>query len=151
MASKRVRLSGFAHWALVFEHNKDTKFDPKFSIDLDLTPEELQKFDGTGFNVEARKRKNGFYNFYRKEKNANAKWGGPPRVFIQTKDGITPFDGAIGNGSLVDVNIDVYDYSYAGKKGVGHRLDSVMVRDLIEYNPNGDTEEDNGLDDHIPF
>lgn len=44
----------------------------------------------------------------------------------------------IGNGSLVELNVAVFDTKYKGK---GHRLEGVRILDLIEYKPQ--IKEDN--------
>lgn len=45
----------------------------------------------------------------------------------------------IGNGSLVECKVEVYD---AGDYGKGHRLEAVKIIDLIEYNPPEDDEDE---------
>lgn len=45
----------------------------------------------------------------------------------------------IGNGSLVEVTVCIFDAPPYGK---GHRLESVKIIDLIEYNPPNKDEDD---------
>ena len=64
----------------------------------------------------------------------------------------------IGTGSDVNVLYKTYEWSYAGKSGIGADLQAVQVTNLVEYTegedfdvvPNGYKSGDN-LDDEIPF
>ena len=48
----------------------------------------------------------------------------------------------IGNGSKVNVNLWQYEYSYAGRSGIGTSLTGVQVVELVEYNGAGSVDFD---------
>lgn len=50
---------------------------------------------------------------------------GPPKITMNGAD----YDGMIGNGSVVEASLAIYD---AGRYK-GHRLESIRILDLIEY------------------
>jgi hypothetical protein len=141
MATRIVKLTGIAEWAKVFEDNRDMRgFEGAFeahngacTIDLIMDDDNMMKlkasrsikkgkpdFDGRGTRVK----------FVRKWEERFG--GGSPVV---TKDDDTVWelgsDGFIGNGSLVEVTLAVYDTSR--KAIVGTRLDKVKILDAIEY------------------
>lgn len=52
-----------------------------------------------------------------------------PEVLRKTEDGVEPLPHLVGNGSKGVVKVVVYDTP----KGRGHRLESVLVEELVEY------------------
>ena len=44
-----------------------------------------------------------------------------------------PFDGLVGNGSKVNVQYRIWDWSYAGRSGVSADLQGVQVIDLVAF------------------
>lgn len=46
----------------------------------------------------------------------------------------------IGNGSVVLVNLAVYDVKIAGTPSKGHRLENIKVLDLVSYDPDAPKE-----------
>ena len=143
MANKTVYLSGVAYWTKV--HDPDTRFNAEGVYSLDFYPDEesLSIFGSLGLGLKERSDENGvFYKL--KRPHAGMKYGEPfvfgrPRVF--DKDG-APFEGKVGNGSVVTVKLEIYDT----RKGPAHRLEAIRVEDLVPY-------EDNTIkgDDVIPF
>jgi hypothetical protein len=51
-----------------------------------------------------------------------------------------PFKKLIGNGSIVKCVVQVYDYEYQKKKGVGQRLESIEIVDLVPYGDDSGSE-----------
>jgi len=131
MATKYVYLSGSTKWA------KTKKPDEKYKnfqvpLYMDDKSWELFKTLGLGLKVNKDKETNEPYvTFKRPEskmiKNEIVNFG-PPKVLSYNNE---EFDGYIGNGSEVTVKISVYD----SMKGPGHRLETVRVEKLVEYNP----------------
>lgn len=172
MATRKVKLTGTAQWAKVFESNRDTEgFEGAYkdhngacSIDLIMDDENMEKLrksrsmkkgtpdpDGLGTKVK----------FIRKfEENYG---GGAPTVkHVDGRIWDEEEDGYIGNGSTVGIVLTVYDTSRKGI--VGTRLDSVVVIEHVPYTdgvdddfsayvkpdkPQTDTKQE--LDDDIPF
>lgn len=151
MGTRKVKLKGLGYWAKVFEDNRDetgyenalADIGGQTTIDVDLDDDMMEKLK------ESKSMKKG------KESEDNPgltrvkftrKWtekygGGEPKVVHA--DG-TPWDydedGPIGNGSVVEVVLSVYDTSR--KAIVGTRLEKVKVVEHIPYVPDDDDDED---------
>lgn len=137
MATKTYLFTGKTKWA------KPTKLDEKFDnyqMPLYMDEKSWADFKESGARTEIKKDKDTgeeFTTFKRRHKEMNWKKGemqenGPAKVFIKNDEGeYVPFDGLIGNGSEVSVRVDVFDT----RNGKGHRLVSVGVDKLVEYNP----------------
>ena len=142
MATRKVKLTGIAEWARVFESNRDMDgFDGVYrdhdgacTIDLIMDDDNLAALKASRSmkkgtpDAEGRGTK---VKFIRKF-NTGKDWdSGAP--IVQKSDGSTwdiSSDGTIGNGSTVEVMLSVYDTSYKNRPGT--RLDSVRV---IEHVP----------------
>ena len=143
MATRKIKLTGIAEWAKVFETNRDMEgFDGVYrdhdgacTIDLIMDDDNLAALkasrsmkkgtpdpEGRGTKVK----------FIRKF-NTGKDWdSGAP--IVQKSDGSTwdiSSDGTIGNGSTVEVELSVYDTSRPNI--VGTRLDKVKVVDHVAY------------------
>ena len=151
MATRKVKLTGIAEWARVFESNRDMDgFDGVYrdhdgacTIDLIMDDDNLAALkasrsmkkgtpdsEGRGTKVK----------FIRKF-NTGKDWdSGAP--IVQKSDGSTwsfSDDGTIGNGSTVEVELSVYDTSRPNI--VGTRLDKVKVIDHVAYVPDTTGDE----------
>ncbi len=143
MATRKVKLTGIAEWARVFESNRDMDgFDGVYrdhdgacTIDLIMDDDNLAALKasrsmkrGTA-DAEGRGTK---VKFIRKF-NTGKDWdSGAP--IVQKSDGSTwdiSSDGTIGNGSTVEVLLSVYDTKM--KSIVDTRLDAVTVLDHVQY------------------
>ena len=143
MATRKVKLTGIAEWARVFESNRDMDgFDGVYrdhdgacTIDLIMDDDNLAALKasrsmkrGTA-DAEGRGTK---VKFIRKF-NTGKDWdSGAP--IVQKSDGSTwdiNSDGTIGNGSTVEVELSVYDTSRPNI--VGTRLDKVKVINHVAY------------------
>lgn len=131
MATKYVYLSGKCKWAKL--RKPDEKYDNfQLPLYMDKKSWELFRSLGLGLSVkEDRDTGEEFVTFKRPRqkpiKNEMVEFG-PPKVLAHDN---TPYDGLVGNGSEVTVKISVYDTF----KGPGHRLETVRVEKLVEYNP----------------
>lgn len=174
MPTRKLKLRGLAYWARVFEDNRDlTGYEDALKdvggqtkIDVDLDDENYEKLkqarsmtqgkpsvDNEGMNRVTLKRK------------WQEKFGGGAPVVMKSDGSEWDYyeDGPIGNGSVVEVYLSVYDTSR--KSIVGTRLDKVKVLEHIPYDPESayeggtsaevkeekskaDTKE---IDDEIPF
>ena len=148
MATRKIKLSGIAEWAKVFEQNRDMLgFDGAYedcdgACTIDLIMDEanmsvLQNArsmkrgkpdpDGRGTTVR----------FVRKF-NTGRDWDSGAPVVIK-EDGTRwdfEIDGPIGNGSSADVYLSVYDTKM--KSIVGTRLDKVVVTNHTPYQRDDD-------------
>lgn len=151
MATRKVKLTGPAYWAKVFEDNRDlTGFEDALKdvggqtcIDLDLDAGNLAKLR------KSKSMKRGTESpdndgltrvrFSRKWQDTYA--GGAPKV-VKADGTVWDYDedGPIGNGSTVEVVLSVYDTSR--KAIVGTRLEKVKVLEHIPYDPDAEDEDE---------
>ena len=143
MATRKIKLTGIAEWARVFETNRDMDgFDGVYrdhdgacTIDIIMDDANLSTLKASRSmkkdtpDAEGRGTK---VKFIRKF-NTGKDWdSGAP--IVQKSDGSTwdiSSDGTIGNGSTVEVELSVYDTSRPNI--VGTRLDKVKVVDHVAY------------------
>lgn len=121
--------TGKARWAKLYV--PDEKYGPKYSIELQLDPENLAKYKAAGCMGNPSKDGEGYYTFRRTKtmltRKGQVKEFGPPKVL--DKEG-QPTTISIGNGSDVTIKVE----TYPTEKGVGTRLVSVRIDNLVEYN-----------------
>mgnify|MGYP002260426711 FL=1 len=143
MATRKVKLSGIAEWAKVFEQNRDHKgyegayedFDGACTIDLIIDDDNLNLLQASRSMKKGSPDKEGRgtkVTFVRKF-DTGRDWDSGPPVVLKSDD--TPWnleaDGLIGNGSKVEVHLAVYDTKR--RDIVGTRLDKIKVLDLVKY------------------
>lgn len=151
MGTRKVKLTGIAYWAKVFEDNRDlTGFEDALKdvggqtcIDVDLDA------DNMALLRKSKSMKRGTdspdndgltrVRFTRKWQDRIA--GGAPKV-VKADGTAWDFDddGPIGNGSEVEVVLSVYDTSR--KAIVGTRLDKVKVIKHVAYDPDADDDDE---------
>lgn len=137
MATQTIKLQGKANWAKLFEGNRDKNEDfhgpgGAYTIDVLLEKEELDKLTASGSRLKPKLMDDGIsIKFKRKHLHAGGieHLGGPPQVV--DVDGNDWANTLIGNGSEVEVAVDVYDT----KMGKGTRLTGVRIIDLVELPP----------------
>ena len=164
-------ISGTAYWAKVHQPHYDQYNEQGiFSIDVTVdakTKKQLQDL-GLGPRIKTKDDERGeFITIKRKYTRKDGTKNSSPRVVDSKKTPISP-DVLIGNGSLVNVAFDTYDYNVGGNKGVGSSLKAVQVTKLVEYSPsenldefgeesgyqaptNGASNKDGLEDDKLPF
>jgi hypothetical protein len=151
MGTRRVKLSGLAFWCKVFPENRDlTGFENALvdiggqtTIDMDLDADNMAKL------AKSKSMKKGSpspdndgltrVKFTRKW-TENYGGGAPDVVKPDGQPWDYDMDGPIGNGSVVEVILSVYDTSR--KNIVGTRLDKVKVVEHKPYDPDADDDED---------
>ena len=144
MATQYVYFKGKAKWAKVFK--PDQKYD---YYGLDFYPDDPEAFKQSGIQLQVNKDKEDGTTFFKvKRRPTQLIKGelvqfGAPHVF---DDKNQPTQAAIGNGSEVTVKIALYD----SQKGVGHRLESIRVENLVEYE-GGEAPAVGGEVPEIPF
>lgn len=130
---------------------KPDEMSGKWSIDMYLTAEQLAEVQAEG--IEPRIDKEGVpcITAARKPKSNKGTEIQPPRV---VDIGRQPFKGAIGNGSLCNVIVSFYDWTFQKKTGRGVWLEAVQVVDLKEHVGREDFGVPEGADineDDLPF
>jgi hypothetical protein len=144
-------------WAKVFE--PDGTFPPaRWSINV--YPGDADKAALLKLGIQMRTDEKDGGEFFTAKRNVETNKGkkmDPPRVV----DGLKrPFTDPIGNGSVCNVIVNVYPWTFGKKTGMGAWLDAVQV---IEHVPYASTErvdfepvqgQDKGIgaeDDQMPF
>lgn len=136
MSTKYINLTGTTKWVNgayggLFE--PDPKYG-NFVVRLYPDPASWDKFKKSGLRLEPKTDEDGDYVQFRRAEQKLMKKElvnfGRPKVFF--KEGVEPTRN-IGNGSTIEVNVAVYDT----REGKGHRLESVKVIELVEFNREG--------------
>lgn len=131
MAVDTYYFQGACKWAKVYK--PDMKFEPgNYSIDVYLDEDAQKEFKATGLRNKPKEDEDGTSVSFRR-KVGNKPWApdemwGPPEV-VDAKG--EPFKELIGNGSIVAVEVVVYD---TAKYGKGSRLEKVVVVKHVPYN-----------------
>lgn len=132
MATKYFNFTGRLYWANsqyggIF--TPDPKF-PFYKAQLYLDPESWDTFKKSGLRLESKTDDNGDYVIFRRPTEKIIKGElqkfERPRVFFA--EGIEPTKD-IGNESIATCNVSVY----TSAKGNGHRLESVTIKKLVEF------------------
>lgn len=146
----KVKLSGKAFWARVYEGNHDEYGGKEFyKITVALDDESWARFNKSKMKLKPKEVSSDddtlgitFRRYVHAKTGVDKKgkaWtlgGGPPIVIDADGD---DFDELIGNGSTVEVLVETYQ----SKMGTGHRLEAVKVLDHITYEaPDDDDEEE---------
>ena len=137
-------ISGTAYWAKVHQPHFDQYNEQGiFSIDVTVdakTKKQLQDL-GLGPRIKTKDDERGeFITIKRKYTRKDGTKNSAPRVVDSKKTPISS-DVLIGNGSLVNVAFDTYDYNVGGNQGVGSSLKAVQVTKLVEYSPSENLDE----------
>lgn len=174
MGTRKVKLTGYAYWAKVFEDNRDkTGFENALveiggqtTIDMDLDNESMEKLKKSkSMKRGSPSNDNDGLTRVRFTRKWTEEYGGGEPTVVKADGTKWDYDedGPIGNGSTVEVVLSVYDTSR--KAIVGTRLDKVKVLEHKAYNPDGDDDEEEEvkpaakakapakmeLEDEIPF
>ena len=128
MANDIHIISGKAHWASVLSPN--TTYEPTYCIDVELDKDTKKQVGNLGLIVKNK----GSFDFITIKRNLLKKNGDErPAPFVKDSSN-NPWDNQlIGNGSDVNVKFSTYDWTYAGKAGVGADLMAVQVVNLVSY------------------
>ena len=151
MATRIVKVTGIAEWAKVFAGNRDLtgwkataqavgtyeKYDGACTIDIILDDDSVARLQAAGCakgfkpDIEGRGQR---VKFDRKF-NTGYDWSSGAPI-VTKEDGTTwdlSTDGPIGNGSTVEVTLNIYDLPAYGT--IGTRLEHVHVIDHLQYIP----------------
>lgn len=137
MSTKVHYFSGKAMWCKLFK--PDEKYG-HYSLELGMTAEEADKFKKIGLKNGVKERDGLFYVSLRRDPSKlawiNGKQEPAGKPSVVDSDG-HPLDKLVGNGSDVTVKLVTYQYDNKFGKGVGSRLESVRVDNLVEYKKPG--------------
>lgn len=136
-----ITLSGIARWAKVQSPDKKYNY---YGVDVRLDDESLKLFQASGITtVKPSKDGEGYYSFKRRPDqvvwvNREQRKAGPPVVV--DKHGEASSD-LIGNGSQVEITVTTFPYDNNYGKGIGCRLDSVRIIDLVPFEQKTETDQ----------
>jgi len=166
MATRKITLKGTCSWPKIFEGTRDLigykpnpseqgtyeACDGAYTIDVTLDRANFDKLKTAGSIKTGTVVEDGVkVKFVRKHKDRFEWSSGAPKVTNDKGVAWDPSsDPVIGNGTIVSVDLSVYDTSF-GKCGT--RLDAVKVLKLTEYLPDGEAtvSEDEMESEGIPF
>jgi hypothetical protein len=151
MGTRKVKLTGLGYWAKVFEDNRDkTGFEDALveiggqtTIDMDLQEDQFEKLKKSQSMLRGKpSTDNSGMTRVRFKRKWTEEYGGGEPVVLKADGTKWDYDedGAIGNGSTVEVTLAVYDTSR--KAIVGTRLEKVKVLEHKPYSPDVDDDED---------
>lgn len=160
MGTRKVTLTGVASWAKVFEDNRDLEgyegsyrdHEGACTIDVTLSDTEFDKLKAAGSIKKGRKTDEGetTVKLTRKFKD-KFKWASGAPTVVDSAD--EPWDysvkGIIPNGSIVELEVSVYDTSRPSIKGT--RLESVKVLHLAEMEEASEPEESKEAEEEVSF
>jgi len=131
-------------WACIQEPN--TKFEPTWEIEALLSSQQAAELAALGFKLKEDDKGTPTYRFKRKV-GGKKKGGGEfkreqPKVVDASKK---PFEGLIGNGSVVNIQYKVMNTEFMGQAFVKGDLCAVQVLKLVSYGgDDGDEFDDEG-------
>ena len=138
------KISGTAYWAKVHQPHYDQYNEQGiFSIDVTVDAKTKKQLQDLGLGPRIKNKgdeRNDFITIKRKYTRKDGTKNSAPRVVDSKRTPVSP-DILIGNGSLVNVAFDTYDYDIKGNKGVGSSLKAVQVTKLVEYSPSENLDE----------
>ncbi len=154
MASKTVKFRGKAMWAKVYEP-ETFRNSTNWKIDLVVDKENLKLFKDNKIQKKVKEVDGetvlSFTRPQTKEIKGVNNLFAPPKIYDkdgnilvdykvnEAKDGFDRVGDPIliGNGSEVELAVVVYDWGTKSNGGVGQRLESIKIIDLIEYKSEG--------------
>lgn len=125
--AKPVPIKADLFWASLNEKNK---YSEKYQVDLcNLSKDAIKTLMDMGINVknDANKPDQGFF--------VTAKSKLYPILAVDEKG--NPINVKVANGSKGVALIKPYNYNVGGKKGVGVGISKIIIKELIEYKPQG--------------
>lgn len=128
MATQYYNFKGTLRWGRL--NSPDDKYK-NYYAEVYMDEGEATKVKTSGLQLTFKEDENGHYVKFRRPETKVIKGElvkfEPPKVTLNDE----VYEGIVGNGSEVLLNIAVYDTM----KGKGHRLNSVKVLNLVEYTP----------------
>ena len=125
--AKPVPIKADLFWASLNEKNK---YSEKYQVDLcNLSKDAIKTLMDMGINVknDAKKPDQGFF--------VTAKSKLYPITAVDEKGNL--IKAKVANGSKAVALIKPYPYNFQGKKGVGVGVSKIIIKELIEYKPEG--------------
>lgn len=135
MSQKEIKLTGIANWAKIQFPDEYLGVE-RYTIALTLDAESLGAFKASGSRLKIKDTDDGPVVNLKKTVNPPANWktpwGAPPITYKGERDDSI----IIGNGSKVECKVEIYPTAY----GIGTRLKSINIIDLVPFNQPDDEE-----------
>ena len=135
-------ISGTAYWASIVAPNTTFDSDGVWSIDVcNLDKKNLDIVKKDGLTVKNKGDDRGdFVTIKRKVRNRKSgELNRAPTLVDAQKRAM--MNTAVGNGSVVNVKYNPYEWEFAGRKGIGANLNAIQVVDLVPYSSDSDGED----------
>lgn len=148
--TQTYKFTGTAYWAKVYDPD-EFRGSKDWKIDVALDDESVALYKRSGIQSKLKETENGLIAKFKRPqvkliKGVSTLFHGP-RVIDKDGNPIVDYEKneegtdfvrkgepvLIGNGSKVEVTVNVYETSM----GPGQRMDSIKILDLIEYTPDG--------------
>lgn len=136
-------ISGKTFWASL---DKPNTMSGKYQMDLSLDKKSQELLRSKGVTLKQEDKNQGTENdrgtYVTLKKSTSLPDGttlAPPSL-IDGKKNPVPSGTLLGNGSMVNVETHVFDWTFKGKKGKGLGLGTVQIKTLVEYKTNKSTE-----------
>ena len=148
MAQRGVKLRAVLEWAKVFKENRDKvgykatdsvpgtyeQYDGACTVNIILDNENMELLKATGFPRTFKPDSEGRGMVTKVDRKFNSGFdfsSGAPEIYKAGSNKLWNFeDGELGNGTIADVYLSVYDTKYGT---VGSRLDRIDVHELVEH------------------
>tara|TARA_R110002020_G_scaffold133304_4_gene297467 strand:- start:2166 stop:2597 length:432 start_codon:yes stop_codon:yes gene_type:complete len=131
---------GTAMWASITTPN--TRFEPKYSIDLVVDNDMAQALKSEGYKVKFDKEEGPTITMKRNVNGPNGMIRKAPKLVDRDKNEL---DCLVGNGSKVRVQARPWEMVRNGQEFKGLELQAVQVLDLVQYS-SGDGDEFDALE-----
>jgi hypothetical protein len=126
---------GVAYWASITTPN--TRFEPKYTIDLVVDNDTAQQLKTEGFSVKFDKEEGPTITMKRNVNGPNGMVRKAPKLLDKNKNEL---DCKVGNGSKVRVQAKPWEINRNGQAFKGLELQAVQVLDLVSFS-GGDGDE----------
>lgn len=126
---------GVAYWASITTPN--TRFEPKYTIDLVVDNDTAQQLKTEGFSVKFDKEEGPTITMKRNVNGPNGMVRKAPKLLDKNKNEL---DCQVGNGSKVRVQAKPWEINRNGQAFKGLELQAVQVLDLVSFS-GGDGDE----------
>lgn len=140
----KLILKGKAYWA---ELTKPNKFSQKYEIKLaDLDPESVDALEKAKVELKTAKENQPFDGVYIVAKSKE-----PVKKVFDKFGNPWDMEKLIGNGSQVELAVNIYPWDFQGRSGMGVGLNAVKVVDLVEFGKETGFSFEKEAQDDIPF
>jgi len=130
-------------WAKLDPANHDMGFSgdkPQWNVQIRTTDKsQSDEFKSLGLNPKVDEDDNGVYYKFSVRKDATKKDGSPNKPVPVVGPDLMPIEdvASIGNGTIANVKLRSFEWTFSGKTGVGFRLDAIQIVKLETYQAKG--------------